>query len=151
MRLVPSLLGLSALAGAAPSEFSSIQRRAVNTRVTLGDNYIDYGCDASIKKTLEEAFNKLCGENEVSCDSSQEYSREVDWTNGGALSQWPIKVKMYGQYPNNDIRAHIRSALKATVQDETWYNKDIRWGNSNNPNLVSISRELSMCKTLNLI
>lgn len=36
----------------------------------LGDNYIDYGCDVFIKKIFEEVFNKLCGENEVFCDSS---------------------------------------------------------------------------------
>lgn len=98
------------------------------TEVDLGVTYIDYGCDASMKDTLQWALDQLCRENAHSCDSTQTYSREVDWTDGsGPPDQWPITVTAEGEYPDKETLGYLKEIIVASVTDESWVRKDIKW------------------------
>lgn len=93
------------------------------TLVWLGKTNIDYGCDASIRKTLTEAIHSLCSEG--SCDSGSYYTRDVDWTDGGRLQETPIKVEINGRYRGRHTRGYLADAVAATVNPDTAkpYNK----------------------------
>lgn len=98
-----------------------------HTHVDLGTKYIDYGCDASIKDTLRGAMDQLCRDGAKTCDEGQEYSRDVDWTGGSAPTEWPIKVKAEGEYPDKETLDYLKEIILASVTDETWYNNDVNW------------------------
>jgi hypothetical protein len=97
------------------------------TFVDLGATYIDYGCDASMKDTLRWAIEDLCRESAKSCDGNREYSREVEWTNGGLPDMWPIKVTAEGEYPDKETLGHLKDIIVSSVTDDSWVQKDIKW------------------------
>lgn len=99
-----------------------------STDVTLGGKYIDYGCEASIRKTLGEAFDSLCPGPEKSCDQSRSYSRKVDWADSNnPVTERDITVKIEGALPNDDVRERVRNVLINAVNPTSAKPKDITW------------------------
>lgn len=99
----------------------------LRTEITLGGRYIDYGCEASIQKTLGEAFDKICGSG-ADCDQSQTYSRDVKWANSdNPVTDKAITVEIDGEIPSDDVRRRLKNALLASVNPTSARPRDVRW------------------------
>jgi hypothetical protein len=130
MYLLTVLMGLAAFSSAAPQKKTRVvvKRDGADTEVTLGDKFVDWGCDGSIKDPLGAGFDERCKEGAVSCDSSQIYEYEIKYAkNGVPPTQENLELKFSGKVPNKDIRDQVRDGLLATVNDDSWYADSRRW------------------------
>ncbi|KAF2101951.1 hypothetical protein NA57DRAFT_73390 [Rhizodiscina lignyota] len=109
------------------SRFSGLSKRdSTTTDVILGKTQIDYGCDASIRKTLNGAIEKLCTES--GCDGGSDYSRDVDWTDGGgAPVPTGIKVTVEGAWHAKNSKEAYNDAVMATVNPKSAVPEERRW------------------------
>jgi hypothetical protein len=131
-----NIVGIVALLTAvfAPPSKLRPRQEGKHTKVTLGRNYIDYGCDASIKKTLSEALDDKCG-GEAHCDDSTPYTRKVMWTHERTDGDNPpeerdISVTVTGTFPDSETMENLRETILNTVKDDTWQLEDRYWTQS---------------------
>lgn len=130
---IVGVAALLAVVSGAPSKLRPRQE-GKHTKVTLGRNYIDYGCDASIKKTLSEALDDKCG-GEAHCDDSTPYTRKVMWTHERTDGDNPpeerdISVTVTGTFPDSETMGNLRETILNTVTDDTWQLEDRYWTQS---------------------
>lgn len=126
MHFLTALTALTAAVAATPTPHGPLLRREKRTTMTLGGKYIDYGCDASVRKSLGDAFDAQCPKGRSACDDSQTWERDVDWADANTpRHEEPIKVMVEGNYPNDEIRGHIREAVMAAVNPKTSWADEI--------------------------
>lgn len=136
----------------ARTEDNLLESRAtVRTNVNVGEDRIDYGCKASIRKTLGEAIRALC--NNGACNTSRVYARRVDWTNGGAIHKRNIEVRASGFYDGKNTRHYLQEAALATANGKTakpenryWSIGNHMWGYCNMSkfsNFIQIDRRVN--------
>jgi hypothetical protein len=152
MRIALFIFSLATAAIAAPATEVAKRKSSIRTKVALGKTIIDYGCDASIQKTLREAVWNSCKNG--ACDDMTPYSRDVDWTSGSA---WPrprkLEVTVEGMYNAKGAKNAFIDALMATVNPDTAVPKTLHWSSASHwaggygeckmsrfPNFIQISR-----------
>ncbi|KAI8713658.1 hypothetical protein NCS52_01310700 [Fusarium sp. LHS14.1] len=101
------------------SENSAVVSRAAKkqTKVFLGKTQVDYGCEASIRKTLGEAIHSLCRGG--FCDGGSKYTRKVDHMDNSRRRKAWVQVEITGTYRGKHTRGHIAESVKRTVTPET--------------------------------
>ncbi|KAL2213033.1 hypothetical protein CC79DRAFT_1374500 [Sarocladium strictum] len=127
-----TVANLTALLSTVSALPSNLQARdgGKSTKVTLGRNYIDYGCEADIKKLLKEAIEDKCV-GEAQCDDASPYVAKIQWSfdesgdnDVEASSNWfqerNIYVTVEGEYPNKDALKGVKDLVVDSVQDGTW-------------------------------
>jgi hypothetical protein len=108
-----------------PVKRELFSRRESDTRVNIGKKLTDYGCDASIRKPIEEALNALCSNG--FCDRSQKYTRQVNWLDNGwgsGISRRTLEVSIEGDYRGPRTKGNVIEAAKRAINPDTTSSAD---------------------------
>ncbi|WYZ42069.1 hypothetical protein EsH8_V_000964 [Colletotrichum jinshuiense] len=97
------------------SDIASRQTRQTN--VLVGKTQVDYGCDASIRKTLGEAIHSLCWNG--LCDGGTLYTRKVKHLDRGPFRDAWIQVRIEGHYDGPNTRGYIANVVENLVTPKT--------------------------------
>ncbi|WYZ37669.1 hypothetical protein EsH8_II_001175 [Colletotrichum jinshuiense] len=113
----------------------------------MGRTKVDYGCDASIRKTLNEAIESLCRNG--FCDAGTVYSRKVKYMNGGPLTTAWSRVEIEGTYDGPQTRGNVQKAVEKMITPDTAVPAIRRYSTGNNWN--PINQRCKMSKFSNYI
>ncbi|KAK2009139.1 hypothetical protein LZ32DRAFT_684031 [Colletotrichum eremochloae] len=103
------------------------KRGVMRGTMKIGKTYMDYGCDASIRKTLDEGIRALCDGN--GCDGGSTWSRKVKYTHGSRPEDTTISVRAEGVYKDRYALNKLREGVLESVRPETTkgYNRSWYW------------------------
>ncbi|KAK1574393.1 uncharacterized protein LY79DRAFT_367960 [Colletotrichum navitas] len=107
---------------------SSLEKRGeMRGTMKIGKTYMDYGCDASIRKTLDEGIRALCDGN--GCDGGSSWSRKVKHTQGSVPADATITVRAEGIYKDSYALDRLREGVLESVRPDTTkgYNRSWYW------------------------
>lgn len=114
-----------------------VPRGGIYSKLKLGRNIIEYGCGASIRKTLDGGIRALCDRN--GCDEGRTWSRKVKWTKGGLPEDMTITVKVSAAYKDLYGARQLRTGIIESVRPESQNNKKIKWSWSQHQGWMQVS------------
>ncbi|KAK1973739.1 hypothetical protein LZ30DRAFT_787537 [Colletotrichum cereale] len=101
------------------------KRAAMRGTMKVGKTYMDYGCDASIRKTLDEGIRALCDGN--GCDGGSSWSRKVKHSQGHRPADATISVRAEGVYKDGYALNKLREGVLESVRPDTTKPKNVSW------------------------
>ncbi|GKT47793.1 uncharacterized protein ColSpa_07974 [Colletotrichum spaethianum] len=101
------------------------KRGAMRGTMTVGKTYMDYGCDASIRKTLDQGIRALCDGN--GCDGGSTWSRKVQHSEGHRPADATISVRVEAVYKDGYALNKLREGVLESVRPDTTKPKNINW------------------------
>ncbi|KAK2055211.1 hypothetical protein LY76DRAFT_662601 [Colletotrichum caudatum] len=93
------------------------KRGEMRGTMKIGKTYTDYGCDASIRKTLDGGIRALCDGN--GCDGGSTWSRKVQHTQGARPADATITVRVEGVYKDSFALNKLREGVLESVRPDT--------------------------------
>ncbi|KAM0321924.1 hypothetical protein ACHAQA_009821 [Verticillium albo-atrum] len=119
--IVPDYIGPATEADA--QESSGFRANGAHTRVGLGTNLIDWGCDISMRGSFRDAANLLC--NAVFCDEGRMYVRQVALVTNQIMSSRNLVIKMRGtHYGGIQTRDRFRDVIINVVNPQSSFPYD---------------------------